>query len=89
MLVIGAWSLVISNVVFMTSNKSWLPFTVLALALVLWAALFAAGSYLEPSADSPKHDIRKPLIILASMATFLALWAMAMWLRSRRNRPER
>jgi len=72
----------------MTSNKRWLPFAILALALILWAALFAAGSYLEVSADNPRHDLRKPLVILASMATFLGLWAVAIWLRSRRDRPE-
>jgi membrane protein DedA with SNARE-associated domain len=73
----------------MTPNKRWLPFALLAFALILWAAMFAAGSYLEVSADHPRHDIRKPLIILASMATFLAFWAIAFWLRSRRDRPER
>jgi membrane protein DedA with SNARE-associated domain len=73
----------------MNINKRWLPFAVLGFALILWAAMFAAGSYLEVSADNPRHDIRKPLIILASMATFLALWAVAFWLRARRDRPER
>lgn len=65
--------------------KPWLPLAVLAAALVVWAGLFAAGAYLELGADQPHHDIRKPLIILASMLTFLALWGLALWLRKRRD----
>src|SRR5690242_2297543 len=72
---------------FMLSNKRWLPFGLLAGALVLWAALFAAGAYFDVSADNPRYDIRKPLIILACMTTFLGLWALAIWLRFGRNRP--
>ena len=54
-------------------------------ALVIWAALFAAGAYLELGADHPRHDLRKPLIILASMAAFLAFWGLALWIRARRK----
>jgi membrane protein DedA with SNARE-associated domain len=67
--------------------KKWLPLALLGLALVIWAGLFAAGAYFEPSADQPRHDVRKPLIVLATMATFLALWAIALWLRNRRKKP--
>jgi len=69
----------------MTPKKLWLPLAILAVALILWAALFAAGAYLEIGADKPRHDIRKPLIILGSMAAFLAFWGLALWLRSRRG----
>jgi membrane protein DedA with SNARE-associated domain len=65
--------------------QKWLPLALLGGALVIWAALFAVGAYLEPSADRPRHDIRKPIIILATMATFLAIWAMALWWRNRRK----
>jgi membrane protein DedA with SNARE-associated domain len=68
-------------------RRIWLPLGMLAVALVVWAGLFAAGAYLEPSADLPHHDARKPLIILATMATFLALWGVALWLRNRRKLP--
>jgi membrane protein DedA with SNARE-associated domain len=67
--------------------RKWLPLALLAVALLAWAGLFAAGAYFEPSADQPRHDVRKPLIILATMATFLALWAVALWLRNRRKLP--
>ena len=67
------------------TRKKWLPFAILAAALVVWAGLFALGAYLEPSADKPHHDIRKPLIILGTMAAFLAFWGVALWLRSRRK----
>jgi len=65
-------------------RKLWLPLGVLAAALVLWAGLLALGAYLEWGADQPQRDLRKPLIILCTMAVFLAGWALALWARSRR-----
>jgi hypothetical protein len=67
-----------------TPRKIWLPLGLLAIALLLWAGMFAMGAYLEMGTDAPHRDIRKPLIIMASMATFLTLWGMALWKRSRR-----
>jgi hypothetical protein len=69
-----------------SSGKSWLPIAVLAAALVIWAALFAAGAYLNLGADRPRHDLRKPLIILGCMAGFLTFWGAALWRRARRHR---
>jgi hypothetical protein len=66
------------------TRKKWLPLGVLAVVLVVWAGLFALGAYLQLGADEPKHDLRKPLIIMGSMATFLALWGIALWKRARR-----
>ena len=68
------------------SRKKWLPLAILAVALVIWAGLFAVGAYLQPGDDSPQHDLRKPLIILGTMAAFLALWAVALVIRSRKQR---
>jgi hypothetical protein len=65
-------------------RKLWLPLGLLAVALVLWAGLFAAGSYLDLGVDRPHHDLRKPLIIMGAMALFLSLWGLALWSRSRR-----
>jgi hypothetical protein len=67
------------------ARKKWLPLAVLAVALVAWAGMFALGAYLEIAADQPRHDLRKPLIILGSMAAFLAFWGVALWLRARRQ----
>ena len=67
------------------TRKKWLPLALLAAALVVWAGWFALGAYLEPSADQPRHDWRKPLIVLACMAAFLAFWGVALWRRSRRQ----
>jgi membrane protein DedA with SNARE-associated domain len=67
------------------TRKKWLPFAILAVALVVWAAVFALGAYLEPSADKPVHDLRKPLIILGTMGAFLAFWGVALWQRARRK----
>jgi hypothetical protein len=67
------------------TRKSWLPFAVLAVALATWAGLFALGAYLEWGADQPRHDLRKPIVILAAMAAFLAVWGLALGLRARRG----
>jgi hypothetical protein len=69
------------------SRKIWLPLAILAAALVAWAGLFAAGAYFELGADQPRHDVRKPLIIMGAMAAFLAFWGLALWMRrGRENR---
>ena len=67
------------------TNKKWLPFAILAAALIVWAGMFALGAYLEPSADHPVHDLRKPLIILGTMAAFLAFWGVLLWRLSKRK----
>jgi hypothetical protein len=41
---------------------------------------------LEWGADRPRHDLRKPLIMLGSLGVFLSVWAAAFWLRARRLR---
>jgi hypothetical protein len=66
------------------SRQSWLPFMLLAAALVAWAALFAVGAFLELGADQPQRDFRKPLIVMGAMTAFVSIWGLALWLRSRR-----
>ena len=48
------------------------------------AGFFALGAYLQIGVDLPRHDLRKPLIIMGAMAAFLSLWGFALWMRSRR-----
>ena len=69
------------------AKKKWLPLAILAAALVIWTGLLALGAYLEWGADQPRRDIRKPLVMLASLTAFLAVWGIALWLRSRRGKP--
>jgi hypothetical protein len=69
-----------------TPRNTWRPIALLAAALVIWAGLFAAGAYLNLGADRTSRDVRKPLIILGCMATFLTFWGTALWLRARRHR---
>ena len=64
--------------------KIWLPLGLLAAALLIWAGFFALGAYLQIDADLPRHDLRKPLIIMGSMAIFLSFWGLALWMRARR-----
>jgi hypothetical protein len=68
------------------SRKKWLPLAILAAALVIWAGLFAVGAYLQPGDDNPQRDLRKPLIILGTMAAFLGVWGVALLVRSRQRR---
>jgi membrane protein DedA with SNARE-associated domain len=65
-------------------RKIWLPLGVLAAALLIWAVFFALGAYLQIGTDQPRHDLRKPLIIMSTMVIFLSLWGLALWLRARR-----
>lgn len=65
-------------------SKIWLPLGLLAAALLIWAGFFALGAYLQIGADQPRHDVRKPLIIMGTMAIFLSLWGIALWIRARR-----
>jgi membrane protein DedA with SNARE-associated domain len=67
------------------TRTKWLPLAILAGALLVWAGVFALGTYLQPGADQPHHDFRKPLIVMAAMACFLSFWGIALWLRSRRS----
>jgi membrane protein DedA with SNARE-associated domain len=69
-----------------SQEKSLLPIAMLVAALLIWAGLFALGAYLELGADQPRHDVRKPLIIMATMAAFLTLWGITVWVQSRRPR---
>jgi membrane protease YdiL (CAAX protease family) len=66
-------------------RRQWLPLLILGLALVVWAGLFALGAYLELGADRPRYDIRKPLVVLATMALFLGAWGLLLWKRARRS----
>ena len=52
----------------MKPNNPWLPLAILAVALVLWAGLFAAGAYPGTWRRSAPPRLRKPLIIMGSMA---------------------
>ena len=65
--------------------KGWLSLAILATSLVAWTAMLALGAYLQLGGDQPRHDLRKPLIILASMGLFLGFWGIALWRRSLRN----
>jgi membrane protein DedA with SNARE-associated domain len=65
-------------------SKIWLPLGLLAAGLLIWGGFFALGAYLQIGADQPRHDLRKPLIIMGTMAIFLSLWGLALWIRARR-----
>lgn len=66
-------------------RSTWLPFALFAAVLLVWAGMFAFGAYLEWGADQPHRDVRKPIIILATMGVFLSLWGLALWLKGRRG----
>jgi membrane protein DedA with SNARE-associated domain len=66
-------------------RKIWLPLAILGCALVIWAGMLALGAYLQPGADQPKHDWRRAMIVAGSMAAFLGVWGLALWMRFRRS----
>jgi membrane protein DedA with SNARE-associated domain len=65
--------------------KPWLPLALIIGSLVVWAGVLALGAFLNWGADQPHHDARKAGIVLATMAVFLGIWGLALWLRSRRT----
>ena len=62
-------------------RRQWLGIVVIMLALVLWAAVHAWGAY---QSQRGKLAVVKGLLVLASMAIFLASWGALLWLRQRK-----
>ena len=48
----------------------------IVIALIVWGALLALGAYVFRG----QHDLRKPLIILACVGTFVGFWGVALWI---------
>jgi hypothetical protein len=69
-----------------SQQKKWVPLAILAAALIVWATLLALGAFLELGADEPRHDFRKPMLVLGAMTAFLAVWGVALWNRDRQQR---
>lgn len=45
------------------------------IGLIVWGALLALGAYVFRG----QHDLRKPLIILACVGTFVGFWGVLLW----------
>ncbi len=55
----------------------------LVTVLLVWGLLLALGAYLFRG----EFDIRKPIIILACVGTFVGFWGLMLWVnRNRFNR---
>ncbi|HEY4233309.1 MAG TPA: hypothetical protein VGM76_07770 [Lacipirellulaceae bacterium] len=67
-------------------SRTWLPLTILGVALILWAGMLAIGAFLQMGADQPHHDWRRAAIVGGCMLGFLCIWSLALWGRSRRGR---
>lgn len=67
------------------THKSWLPLLIILTAVAAWGIFLAVGVYLEIGADHPRHDLRKALIVLATVGGFLVFWGVALAVRSRRQ----
>jgi membrane protein DedA with SNARE-associated domain len=65
--------------------KSWLLLASIIGALMVWAGLLALGAFLNWGSDQPHHDIRKAAIVIGTMAGFLGIWGVALYLRARRR----
>ena len=62
-------------------RRQWLGIMVIMLALVLWAVVHAWGAY---QSQQGKLAVLKGLLVLGSMAIFLAFWGALLWLRQRK-----
>ena len=62
-------------------RRQWLGIMVIMLALVLWAVVHAWGAY---QSQQGKLAVLKGLLVLGSMAIFLASWGALLWLRQRK-----
>lgn len=57
-------------------DKRELIIPYIVIALILWGALLGVGAYVFRG----QHDLRKPLIILACVGTFVGFWGMLLWI---------
>lgn len=48
--------------------------------LIIWASVIALGSFQTQAST----DVRRPLIVIATMGVFLGVWATAIWVRQKR-----
>ena len=53
---------------------------IIFVVLVVWALLIAIGSFQTQAST----DIRRPLIVIATMSVFLGVWAWALLARQKR-----
>ena len=52
--------------------------------LAAWGLLLGFGAYLGLDPETPDADVRRMLAVAGSVAIFLTVWMVALWLRSRR-----
>ena len=62
-------------------RRQWLGIVVIMLALILWAVVHAWGAY---QSQRGQLAVLKGLLVLLSMAIFLASWGALLWLRQRK-----
>jgi hypothetical protein len=75
------------------TTKWWWPIAVIAVALLVWGAMFALGAYLDLGSERPREGnargLLKGLIVMGCTLAFLAFWGLALWNRSRRLKKSR
>lgn len=52
-------------------------------ALALWGIYLAIGSYLGLGEKTRQYDIRRGLMVIGCMGTFLLFWGLLLWNRQR------
>ena len=58
------------------NDKRDLIIPYIVIGLIVWGALLALGAYVFRG----QHDLRKPLIILACVGTFVGFWGVLLWI---------
>ncbi|MBA2114817.1 hypothetical protein [Bremerella alba] len=72
---------------FQSKNSVYLIVGVIT-ALAVWGIYLAIGSYLGLAEGTRGYDIRRGLIVFASMGSFLLFWGALLWNRQRRLRSD-
>jgi O-antigen/teichoic acid export membrane protein len=57
-------------------DKRDLMIPYIVIGLIIWGAILALGAYVFQG----QHDLRKPLIILACVGTFVGFWGVLLWI---------
>lgn len=60
-------------------NKIWLPVILIAVAILAWMSILAAGAYWAPNGDGEGGDIRKIGVVAGTTGLFFLLWGFVLY----------
>lgn len=60
-------------------NKIWLPVILIAVAILAWMSILAAGAYWAPNGNGEGGDIRKLWVVVGTTGLFFLLWGFVLY----------